>query len=46
MIAHGASIMEAEIVRLRKANTTLSARKQRKKKVLKGADTRLIADGL
>jgi hypothetical protein len=46
MIAHGASIMEVEIARLRKANTLLSKRKQHKKKVLKGAMPRSIADGL
>ena len=46
MIAHGASILESEIGRLRKANETLSKRKQRKKKVLRGAISRSIADGL
>jgi hypothetical protein len=46
MIAHGASIMEIEIGRLRRANNILTQRKTRKKKVLKGAVTRSIADGL
>jgi hypothetical protein len=46
MIAHGASIMEVEIGRLRKANEALSKRKQRKKKVLKGFISKSIADGL
>ena len=36
MIAHGASIMEIEIGQLRKANETLSKRKQRKKKSTEG----------
>jgi hypothetical protein len=46
MIAHGASIMEAEIKNLRKANEILSKRKQRKRKVLKGFVSRSITDGL
>jgi hypothetical protein len=46
MIAHGASIMEVEIGRLRKANETLSKRKTRKRKVLKGFVSKSIADRL
>ena len=46
MIAHGASIMEAEIGRLRTANALLSKRKSRKRKVLKGINTISVADGL
>lgn len=45
-VVHGASIMEVEIARLRKANEMLSKRKQRKRKVLKGANTLSIAAGL
>jgi hypothetical protein len=46
MIAHGASIMEIEIERLRTANALLSKRKQRKKKAYRGINTMSIADGL
>ena len=46
MIAHGASIMEVEISRLRRANGILSARKKRKKKAIRGSNSRSIADGL
>ena len=46
MIAHGASIMEAEIGRLRTANTLLTRRKSRKRKVLKDINTISVADGL
>jgi hypothetical protein len=38
--------MEIEINQLRKANETLSKRKTRKRKVLKGFVSRSIADGL
>jgi len=46
MIAHGASIMEAELGRLRTANELLSKRKSRKRKVLKGLNIASIAGGL
>jgi hypothetical protein len=46
MIAHGASIMEAEIGRLRTANALLSKRKSRKRKVLKGVNTISVAAGI
>jgi hypothetical protein len=46
IIAHGASIMEAEIGRLRTANALLSKRKSRKRKVLKGVNTISVADGV
>jgi hypothetical protein len=46
MIAHGASIMQAEIEQLRTANALLSKRKSRKRKVLKGATTVSVAQGL
>lgn len=46
LIAHGASVMQVEIERLRSANALLSKRKSRKKKVLKGATTLSVAQGL
>ena len=46
MIAHGASIMQAEIERLRAANALLSKRKSRKRKILKGATIISVAQGL
>jgi hypothetical protein len=46
LIAHGASIMQLEIERLRSANTVLSKRKSRKRKVLRGATTISVARGL
>jgi hypothetical protein len=46
LIAHGASIMQLEIERLRSANKLLSQRKARKRKVLKGATTISVARGL
>ena len=46
MIAHGASIMEVEIGRLRRANDILTARKKRKKRVIRGSNSRSVAEGL
>jgi hypothetical protein len=46
LIAHGASMIEVELGKLREANATLSKRKQRKRKIIKGATSQLVADGL
>jgi hypothetical protein len=46
LIAHGALIMQVEIEQLRSANALLSKRKSRKRKVLKGATTISVAQGL
>lgn len=46
LIAHGASMMQLEIERLRSANRVLSKRKAQKRKVLKGATTISVASGL
>jgi DDE superfamily endonuclease len=46
LIAHGASVMQIELESLRAANMILSKRKKRKRKVLKGAITLSVAEGL
>jgi hypothetical protein len=46
MIAYGASIIEAEIGRLRTINALLSKRKLCKRKVLKGVNTISVAAGI
>jgi hypothetical protein len=38
--------VEVEIARLRKANDILSARKKRKKKAIRGSNSRSVADGI
>ena len=45
-MAHRHSILEIENRELRAANTTLTKRKERKRKVIKGASTIAISDGL
>ena len=39
-------MLSLEVVKLRRANETLTARNQRKKKAYRGAITRSVADGL
>jgi hypothetical protein len=46
LLAHGASIMQVELERLRAANALLSKRKSRKRKVLKGVTSISVADAL
>jgi hypothetical protein len=46
MMAHSAAVLSTEVSRLRAANALLSKRKERKRKVLKGAITISVADGL
>jgi hypothetical protein len=46
LMAHGASVMQVELERLRAANALLSKRKSRKRKVLKGVTSISVADAL
>jgi len=46
MIAHGASIIELKIGRLKKANEALSKRKTQKRKVIKGSISRSVSKSL
>jgi hypothetical protein len=46
MMAHSAVVLSTEVSRLRAANVLLSKRKERKRKVLKGAITISVADSL
>jgi predicted phosphoribosyltransferase len=45
-MAYSAVVLSTEVSHLRAANALLSKRKERKQKVLKGAITILVADGL
>jgi hypothetical protein len=46
LITHRASVMQVELDRLRAANTLLSKRKSRKRKVLKGVTSISVAEAL